>query len=169
VPGSLIGLRLYQFFLDLGTPEPQLCLSQNVDAISETKTLLLLTEQSIGESIVAGGLASAAKVAAAADDLAQFTAAPDTIVSGPRVLQVWASKQLVSLRSFRLYRDQVEGSLPRDRARLARTSMRTHSTKLTLTTYTIVWSSHPIRCCSAKAPTRTPAIMRPARTIAYRM
>jgi len=43
---------------------------------------------------VAGGLASAAKVAAAADDLAQFTAAPDTIVSGPRVLQVWASKQL---------------------------------------------------------------------------
>ena len=48
MPGSLIGLRLYQFFLDLGTPEPQLSLSQNVDAISETKTLLLLTEQSIG-------------------------------------------------------------------------------------------------------------------------
>ena len=73
---ALIGLRLYQFFLHLGTPEPQLSRAQNVDASSETNTLPLLTLQSVAESIVAGGLASAARVAAAADDLAQFTAAP---------------------------------------------------------------------------------------------
>ena len=39
---------------------------------------------------MSAALASADEVTAAIENLAAFTAAPDTIVSGPRILQVWA-------------------------------------------------------------------------------
>jgi SAM-dependent methyltransferase len=93
---STIGLRLYRFFLDLGARDPGLAVTQNVDAVGESKTMPLLTLQSISESIVAAGLASAAEVEAAIEDLGAFIAAPDTILSGPRVLQVWARKEASS-------------------------------------------------------------------------
>ena len=38
------------------------------------------------------GLASAEEVAAAIESLAAFTAAPDTVVSGARIFQVWARR-----------------------------------------------------------------------------
>jgi len=91
---ALFGLRLYQLFLDLGIPEPQLSLAQNVDASGESKTMSLLTLQSVRPAIVKAGLATEAEVDAATDDLAAFTAAPDTIMSGPRILQVWARKEM---------------------------------------------------------------------------
>jgi hypothetical protein len=44
------------------------------------------------ESLVSAGLASAEEVAAAIEDLAAFTAAPDTVASGARIFQVWARR-----------------------------------------------------------------------------
>jgi hypothetical protein len=90
---ALIGLRLYRFCLDLGVREPGLAVTQNVDAGGESNTMPLLTLQAISGSIVAAGLAAAAEVDTAIDSLASFTASPDTIISGPRVLQVWARKK----------------------------------------------------------------------------
>lgn len=91
---GVIGLRLHRLFIDLGIPDPQLSLAQNVDADGESKTMSLLTLQSISAAIVTAGLATEAEVAAALDDLAAFTAAPETIIGGPRILQVWARKEL---------------------------------------------------------------------------
>lgn len=87
-----IGRKLYRYFLQAGIPDPGLHLVQSVDATGEAKTLALLTLQATAAAIVSAALASAEEVAAAIEDLAAFTAAPDTIVSGPRILQVWARR-----------------------------------------------------------------------------
>lgn len=91
---ALFGLRLHERFLGLGIREPQLSLAQNVDADGGSKTMSLLTLQSVSAAIVAAGLATEAEVTAAIDDLAAFTAAPGTIIGGPRILQAWARKEL---------------------------------------------------------------------------
>ena len=65
---------------------------QNADAAGEAKTLALLTLQATAEAIVSAALASAGEVTTAIEDLAAFTAAPDTVISGPRILQVWARR-----------------------------------------------------------------------------
>ena len=87
-----IGRKLYRYFLQAGIPDPGLHLVQNADAAGEAKTLALLTLQATAEAIVAAALASAGEVTAAIEDLAAFTAAPDTVISGPRILQVWARR-----------------------------------------------------------------------------
>jgi ubiquinone/menaquinone biosynthesis C-methylase UbiE len=87
-----MGRKLYRYFLQTGIPDPGLHLVQSVDAAGEAKTLALLTLQASAEAIVSAALAGADEVTAAIEDLAAFTAAPDTIVSGPRILQVWARR-----------------------------------------------------------------------------
>jgi ubiquinone/menaquinone biosynthesis C-methylase UbiE len=87
-----IGRKLYRYFLQADIPDPGLHLVQSVDATGETKTLALLTLQATAEAIVSAALASAGEVSAAIEDLSAFTAAPDTIISGPRILQVWARR-----------------------------------------------------------------------------
>jgi ubiquinone/menaquinone biosynthesis C-methylase UbiE len=87
-----IGRKLYRYFLHAGIPDPGLHLVQGVDATGEAKTLALLTLQATAEAIVSAALASADEVTAAIEDLGAFTAAPDTIISGPRILQIWAQR-----------------------------------------------------------------------------
>jgi ubiquinone/menaquinone biosynthesis C-methylase UbiE len=87
-----IGRKLYRYFLQAGIPDPGLHLVQSIDAAGEAKALALLTLQASAEAIVSAALASAGEVSAAIEDLAVFTAAPDTVVSGPRILQVSARR-----------------------------------------------------------------------------
>jgi ubiquinone/menaquinone biosynthesis C-methylase UbiE len=89
-----IGRRLYRYFLEAGIPEPGLRLVQHADAAGEAKTMALLTLQSIEESIVSAGLASSGQVAAAIEELAAFTADPETIIGGPRIFQLWAQRPM---------------------------------------------------------------------------
>lgn len=70
---------------------------QDVDATGGAKTLALLTLQATAEAIVSAALASADEVAAAIEDLEAFTAAPDSIISGPRILQIWGPAMNSSL------------------------------------------------------------------------
>jgi hypothetical protein len=51
-----------------------------------------MTLRATADSLVRAGLASAEEVAAAIESLAAFTAAPDTVVSGARIFQVWARR-----------------------------------------------------------------------------
>jgi hypothetical protein len=78
-----IGRKLYRYFLQAGIPDPGLHLVQSADAAGEAKTLALLTLQATAEAIVSPALTSAGEVTAGIEDLAAFTAAPDTVVSGP--------------------------------------------------------------------------------------
>jgi hypothetical protein len=66
--------------------------AQGADAKGEAKTVILMTLRGTAESLVRAGLASAEEVAAAIESLAAFTAAPDTVVSGARIFQVWARR-----------------------------------------------------------------------------
>jgi hypothetical protein len=72
-----IGRKLYLYFLRAGIPDPGLRLVQSLDATGEGKTLPLLTLQATGEAIVNAALASAAS---------------DTIINSPRILQVWTRR-----------------------------------------------------------------------------
>jgi SAM-dependent methyltransferase len=89
---ALIGRKLYRYFLQAGIPDPGLHVAQGADAKGEAKTVILMTLRATADSLVRAGLASADEVAAAIESLAAFTAAPDTIVSGARIFQVWARR-----------------------------------------------------------------------------
>jgi hypothetical protein len=89
---ALIGRKLYRYFLQAGIPDPGLHVAQGADAKGEAKSVILLTLRGTAESLVSAGLASAEEVAAAIESLAAFTAAPDTVVSGARIFQVWARR-----------------------------------------------------------------------------
>ena len=89
---ALIGRKLYRYFLQAGIPDPGLHVAQGADARGEAKTVILMTLRGTADSLVRAGLASAEEVAAAIESLAAFTAAPDTVVSGARIFQVWARR-----------------------------------------------------------------------------
>jgi hypothetical protein len=52
----------------------------------------LLTLYAIADAILSSGLAAAAEVTAAIENLRAFTTDPDTLISDPRIFQVWARR-----------------------------------------------------------------------------
>lgn len=84
--------RLARYFREAGIPVPQVRLLQGVNAGGAAKVMPLLTLEAIAGSIVSSGLATAGEVAAAAEDLRAFTTDPDTLISDPRIFQVWAQR-----------------------------------------------------------------------------
>ena len=86
------GRKLYRYFLEVGIPAVELHVVQGVAATGKRKTLALSTLHATADAIVAAGLASAAEVATAIDDLAVFTADDSTVIGDPRVFQLWARR-----------------------------------------------------------------------------
>jgi len=84
--------RLVRYFRDAGIPGPEVRLLQGVNTGGDAKAMPLLTLKAIADSIVSAGLATADEVTAAIEDLRAFTAHPDTLVSDPRIFQVWARR-----------------------------------------------------------------------------
>src|SRR5690348_9761104 len=84
--------RLARYFREAAIPAPQVRLLQGVNASGEAKVMPLLTLEAIADSIVGSGLATAGEVAAAIEDLRAFTTDPDTLISDPRIFQVWARR-----------------------------------------------------------------------------
>jgi ubiquinone/menaquinone biosynthesis C-methylase UbiE len=88
-----IGRKLRRYFLESGIPDPQLSMVQSVRVEGELKTLPQLTLETTSDAIVAAGLASPPEVAAALASLAKFVRDPETLVTGPRIFQLWARRQ----------------------------------------------------------------------------
>ncbi|HKA50267.1 MAG TPA: class I SAM-dependent methyltransferase [Candidatus Dormibacteraeota bacterium] len=84
--------RLVRYFRETGTPVPEVRLLQAVNTGGDAKAMPLLTLEAIADSIVSAGLATADEVTAAIEDLRAFTTRPDTLVSDPRIFQVWARR-----------------------------------------------------------------------------
>jgi ubiquinone/menaquinone biosynthesis C-methylase UbiE len=84
--------RLARYLRETGIPGPQTRLLQEVNAEGDAKAMPLLTLEAIADSIVSSGLATADQVTAAIEDLRAFTARPDTLISDPRIFQVWARR-----------------------------------------------------------------------------
>jgi len=87
-----MGRKLYGFFLAAGIPDPRVAVVQPVSTQGEAKTLAWSTLEATAGSIVSEHVASADEVAAALDDLQHFTADPLTLISGPRVFQLWSRR-----------------------------------------------------------------------------
>ena len=82
--------RLVRYFRETGIPDPAMRLLQGVSTGGDAKVMPLLTLEAIADSIVSSGLATAAEVTAAIGSLRAFTTRPDTLISDPRIFQVWA-------------------------------------------------------------------------------
>jgi ubiquinone/menaquinone biosynthesis C-methylase UbiE len=84
--------RLARYFRETGIPVPAVRLLQGVNAGGDAKVMPLLTLEAIADSIVGSGLATASEVSAAIEDLRAFTTRPDTLISDPRIFQVWSRR-----------------------------------------------------------------------------
>jgi hypothetical protein len=58
----------------------------------ESKLMAPLTMENIADSVLAEGLAFRAEVDRLVHDLYEFARDPDTVVSGPRVVQTWGHR-----------------------------------------------------------------------------
>lgn len=87
-----MGRKLYGCLLAAGIPDPRVAVVQPVSTEGEGKTLPWSTLEATAEAIVSEQVASADEVTAALRSLQQFTADPRTLISGPRVFQLWSRR-----------------------------------------------------------------------------
>ena len=87
-----IGPKLYGMMLDAGWSNVKLNVVQPAFVSGEGKQIALLTFVNIADSLLDGKLASELELQSAIDDLRRFTDDPRTLVSLPRVFQLWARR-----------------------------------------------------------------------------
>jgi SAM-dependent methyltransferase len=87
-----IGPKLYGMLLDAGWQDVQLNVVQPAFASGEGKQLALSTLINIADSVLRENLATDSELQSAVDDLTKFTDSPRTIISLPRVFQVWGRR-----------------------------------------------------------------------------
>jgi SAM-dependent methyltransferase len=87
-----LGRKLYGGFLAAGIPGPEVGLVQPVWTGGEGKALAWSTLEASADAIVTEGVASQDDVTAALMTLQQFTADPQTLISGPRIFQLWSPR-----------------------------------------------------------------------------
>jgi SAM-dependent methyltransferase len=88
-----IGPKLHGMFLAAGWQSPQLGVIQPAFTAGEGKQISLLTLVNIADSVLAGELATEMELQSAIDDLTRFTDDPQTLISFPRVFQVWGRRE----------------------------------------------------------------------------
>ena len=87
------GRKLYGWFLAVGIADPKVTMAQSLWTQGEGKTLAWSTLDASAAAIVSERIASETEVAAALDDLERFTEDRRTLISGPRVFQVWSRRE----------------------------------------------------------------------------
>jgi SAM-dependent methyltransferase len=93
----VIGRKLFGYFQQMGVADVKLDVRQGVHVGSdEAKLLELLTLRTTAQSIVDAGLASWSAVDRAIELLGQYAARPDSMLSGPRIFQVWGHRTIDS-------------------------------------------------------------------------
>ncbi len=88
-----IGPRLVSLFLDAGLDDVQVEVVQPTFRSGPGKRIAAITMAHIQEAVIQQGLASAQEVEDIVTDLDQFSADPRTILSLPRIFQVWGKKR----------------------------------------------------------------------------
>jgi ubiquinone/menaquinone biosynthesis C-methylase UbiE len=87
------GRKLYSYFLEVGIPHPHVAVVQPLYiAGDEGKKLALSTLEASGEAILDAGIASKEELDTALARLAELTDDPRSLISGPRVFQLWARR-----------------------------------------------------------------------------
>lgn len=86
------GRKLYEAFLEVGIPRPEVKLVQSARTAGDPKWMAWLTMEATKDVIVAEGITSSDEIAVALEDLAKLTEEPSSIIGSPRVFQVWARR-----------------------------------------------------------------------------
>jgi SAM-dependent methyltransferase len=84
-----IGPRLPGLLIKAGFDLVQINVVQVAAMSDESKLMAPLTMENIGDSVLAEGLASRTEVDRLVRELYEFARDPDTVISGPRVVQTW--------------------------------------------------------------------------------
>ncbi len=90
------GRKVPGYFLGCGIPRPEIGVVQSAWLDEEGKALPWTTLDATQDAILAEGVASPEEVASALDDLARFTRDPTTVISGPRIFQLWSARPAAS-------------------------------------------------------------------------
>jgi hypothetical protein len=85
-----LGRRLPVLFAEAGLEDIGVHIEQPAGFDADTKLLSALTFESIADTAVEAGLADAGEIDAHLHELHRFAARPDTLLSLPRMVQVWA-------------------------------------------------------------------------------
>jgi 2-polyprenyl-3-methyl-5-hydroxy-6-metoxy-1,4-benzoquinol methylase len=86
------GRKLYRYFRDAGISAAHVSVVQSAHVSGEGKKLPWLTLEFSTEAILAAGIASPEELRARLASLAAFSEDPSTLISGPRIFQVWARR-----------------------------------------------------------------------------
>jgi len=84
-----IGPRLPELLIKTGFERVQINLVQLAALSDDSKQMAPLTMENIADSVLAEGLASPAEVERLVHELYAFACDPETVISGPRVVQTW--------------------------------------------------------------------------------
>jgi SAM-dependent methyltransferase len=87
-----VGRKLHRYFVDAGIAPPRMTILQRADVDGEAKSLALWTLEATAQASRDEGLATEQEIAAALDSLATFTAQPGTLISQPRLFQLWSRR-----------------------------------------------------------------------------
>lgn len=87
-----LGQKLFAMTRAAGWATPQLTVHQPTFFAGEGKELGLITLVNIADAVIAEGLATAAELQATVDELATFVEDPTTLVSLPRIFQLWSAR-----------------------------------------------------------------------------
>jgi 2-polyprenyl-3-methyl-5-hydroxy-6-metoxy-1,4-benzoquinol methylase len=87
------GRKLYSYFLEADIAHPEVAVVQPVYlADDDGRTLALSTLEATGDAILDAGSASREELEVAVARLAEFTDDPGSLISGPRIFQLWARR-----------------------------------------------------------------------------
>jgi hypothetical protein len=88
-----IGPKLYGMFLDAGWRNVEINVIQPTFASGEGKQIPVLTLINITDALLAEKLVTEAELKSTVDELTRFTDDPRTLISLPRVFQVWGRRE----------------------------------------------------------------------------
>lgn len=89
-----IGLRLPELLSEAGFENINLSVVQHAGMSGDTKLISPITLESIADAVVAERVASRAEVESILVELYEFARDPNTLLSGPRIIETWARRPL---------------------------------------------------------------------------
>ena len=88
-----IGPRLPALLTQSGFANVQMSVAQHAETAGEPKLLTPMTMEYIADAVIAEGLASRADVDRMVSELYEFARDPNTVLSGPRIIETWGVVQ----------------------------------------------------------------------------
>ncbi len=104
-----IGPRLPQLLVEAGFEAVQMNIVQPAAMSGEVKIMPSLTLENIADAVLAEGLASRAELDRLIQELYEFASDPQTLISGPRIVEAWGYRHNLSGIARNLFTSEAGG------------------------------------------------------------